>query len=152
MKSLGGAGFKAARLAVYKLSSSLHQPLLVLASTAANRHVTLRFGCAQREDVIQALAWYRIIADDLQQTLVQVVHGAQEGDGLIMVLSVDALGGVAGGQPVSDWNTCEAGLVFKPAAVVWRELLSHLDVVVLLEQLIAAHTAKYPAEGPIRAR
>ena len=53
---------------------------------------------------------------------------------------------------VGDWNTRKAGRVFKPAAVVGRELLSRPDVVALLDQLIAAHTAKHPAEGPIRAR
>lgn len=69
-----------------------------------------------------------------------------------MAFSVDALGEVAGGQPISDWNTRTAGRVFKPAAVVGRELLSRPDVVALLAQLIAAHTAKHPAEGPLRAR
>ena len=69
-----------------------------------------------------------------------------------MAFRVDVLGEVAVRQLISDWNICKAGLVFKSAAVVGCELLSRPDVVALLEQLIAAHTAKHPAEGPIRAR
>ncbi|WP_208691060.1 hypothetical protein [Pseudomonas oryzihabitans] len=46
---------------------------------------------------------------------------------------------------IGDWNTHKTGRVFKPAAVVGGGLLSRPEVVIILEQLIAAHTAKYPA-------